>query len=195
MTAEAAFLAVRHSGFRRGRLQTEWPLARRGAAANFGLVCAEREQAGRGPPRIETMEKNLTFQSLLLLTLLAVAVPLVIRQIQRVVRLPIVVGEILAGILVGQSGLNLIHETPVLTFLADFGFIFLMFLSGLELKFDVLLTSSSGREKASFWRRPAGLAGLNFALTLALALAGGFLLWKAGMTRNPILIGLILSTT
>ena len=141
------------------------------------------------------MEKNLTFQSLLLLTLLAVAVPLVIRQIQRVVRLPIVVGEILAGILVGQSGLNLIHETPVLTFLADFGFIFLMFLSGLELKFDVLLTSSSGREKASFWRRPAGLAGLNFVLTLALALAGGFLLWKAGMTRNPILIGLILSTT
>ena len=37
------------------------------------------------------MEKTEAFQSLLLLTLLAVAVPLVVRQISRVVRLPIVV--------------------------------------------------------------------------------------------------------
>ena len=84
------------------------------------------------------MEKHAAFQSLLLLTLLALAVPLIIRQVGRVVHVPIVVGEILAGMIVGQSGLNLVHETPILAFLADFGFIFLMFLSGLEVNFTAL---------------------------------------------------------
>ena len=57
------------------------------------------------------MESHETFQSLLLLTLLALAVPLLVRQMGRVVRLPIIVGEIVADIIVGRSGLDLIHET------------------------------------------------------------------------------------
>lgn len=82
------------------------------------------------------MENHDAFQSLLLLTVLAALVPVVVRQIRRVVPLPIVVGEILAGIIIGQSGLNLVHESPVVNFLAEFGFIFLMFLSGLEVNLN-----------------------------------------------------------
>ena len=119
------------------------------------------------------MENHDAFQSLLLLTLLALAVPLIVRQIRRLVRLPIVVGEIIAGIVVGQSGFNLVHETPVLSFLADFGFIFLMFLSGLEVNFCALGEARRGRAFRSVWQRPAWLAGLNFALTLFLGHAGG----------------------
>ncbi len=141
------------------------------------------------------MDKQGAFQSLLLLTLLALAVPLIIRQIGRFVRVPIVVGEIIAGIAVGQSGLNLVHETPVLTFLADFGFIFLMFLSGLEVNFAAIGEAKSGGVSRSIWQRPAWLAGLNFATTLLLASLVGLALWKFEMTRNPILMGLILSTT
>ena len=141
------------------------------------------------------MENRETFQSLLLLTLLALGVPLLVRQLGRFVRLPIIVGEIVAGIVVGRSGLNLIHETATLKFLADFGFIFLMFLSGLELNFAVLRQPALGGSGHSFWRRPARLAGLTFGLTLLLAMTAGVLLWRAGMTRNPLLLGLILSTT
>jgi Kef-type K+ transport system membrane component KefB/Trk K+ transport system NAD-binding subunit len=141
------------------------------------------------------MANHEAFQSLLLLTLLAVAVPLVVRRIGSVVRLPIVVGEIIAGILVGRSGLKLVHETPSITFLADFGFIFLMFLSGLELDFAGSRGPTLRREKRPRWQEPAWLGSLNFSLTLLLAMALGFLLWEAGMTRNPILLGLILSTT
>ncbi|HKI69269.1 MAG TPA: cation:proton antiporter, partial [Verrucomicrobiae bacterium] len=115
------------------------------------------------------MENHAAFHSLLLLTLLALAVPLVVRQIGRLVRVPIVVGEIIAGIAVGQSGLNLVHETPVVSFLADFGFIFLMFLSGLEVNFSAISEAGPVRAFRSVWHRPMWLAGLNFALTLILA--------------------------
>ena len=141
------------------------------------------------------MENHETFQTLLVLTLLALAVPLIVRQIGRVVHLPIIVGEIIAGIIVGRSGFNLIHETAILKFLADFGFIFLMFLSGLELNLAALRQSENGGRNGSFWRRPAGLAGLAFVLTLLLAMGAGFVFWKADMTRNPLLMGMILSTT
>jgi Kef-type K+ transport system membrane component KefB/Trk K+ transport system NAD-binding subunit len=141
------------------------------------------------------MTKHETFQSLLVLTLLALAVPLLIRQLSRFVRLPIIVGEIIAGIIVGRSGFNLIHETTTLKFLSDFGFIFLMFLSGLELNFAALRPPADGQGSPAFWRRPAWLAAFAFLLTLLLAMGAGFVFWKADMTRNPLLMGLILSTT
>jgi Kef-type K+ transport system membrane component KefB/Trk K+ transport system NAD-binding subunit len=141
------------------------------------------------------MANHEAFQSLLLLMLLAVAVPLIIRRLGGIVRLPIVVGEIIAGILVGRSGLNLVHETPSLSFLADFGFIFLMFLSGLELDFAGLRSPGPRRDLQSRWCQPVWLATANFGLTLLLAMGIGFVLWQAGMTRNPLLVDLILSTT
>ncbi|HEX5398933.1 MAG TPA: cation:proton antiporter, partial [Verrucomicrobiae bacterium] len=141
------------------------------------------------------MEKHEAFQSLLLLMVLALAVPLILRQTGRFLRLPIIVGEIIAGILFGRSGLGLIHETEILKFLADFGFIFLMFLSGLELDFAVLRQPALPGAQRSFWRRPASLAGLAFGLTLLLALGAGFFFWKIGMTENPLLMGIIMSTT
>lgn len=141
------------------------------------------------------MARQEAFQSLLLLTLLALAVPLVVRQLRHMVRLPIVVGEIIAGILVGQSGFNLIKESQVIEFLADFGFIFLMFLSGLEVNFGAISESGRGRKSLSISQRPAWLAGLNFGLTLLFATFVGLALWKADMAENPLLMGLILSTT
>jgi CPA2 family monovalent cation:H+ antiporter-2 len=73
------------------------------------------------------MSHEFPFLSLLLITGLAAFVPLLASRL----RLPIVVGEILAGIIVGRSGLNLIEPSPALDFLATFGFTYLMFLSGI----------------------------------------------------------------
>jgi Kef-type K+ transport system membrane component KefB/Trk K+ transport system NAD-binding subunit len=141
------------------------------------------------------MQNHSAFQSLLLLTTLAALVPILVRQIRRVLPLPIVVGEVVAGMAVGQSGLNLVHESPVLSFLAEFGFIFLMFLSGLEVNLNVFAEAKSGPRCHSLWQRPGWLAGFNFGLTLILGSVTGLALWHWNMTRNPILMGLILSTT
>jgi Kef-type K+ transport system membrane component KefB/Trk K+ transport system NAD-binding subunit len=141
------------------------------------------------------MESHAAFQSLLLLTALAALVPILVRQVRRILPVPIVVGEIVAGIAIGRSGLNLVHESPVLTFLAEFGFIFLMFLSGLEVNFDVFAETKGKAARRPLWQRPGWLAGLNFGLTLLLGLLAGLALWRWDMTRNPILMGLILSTT
>jgi len=141
------------------------------------------------------MESQSAFKSLLLLTVLAALVPIVVRQIRRVLPVPIVVGEIIAGIVIGRSGLNLVHESPVVTFLAEFGFIFLMFLSGLEVNFSVFSEAKSGPMRRPLWQRPLWLAGFNFGITLLLGLLVGLALWRWNMTRNPLLMGLILSTT
>ena len=113
----------------------------------------------------------------------------------RVLRLPLVVGEILAGIVIGQSGFNLVEKTPTLDFLAEFGFVFLMFLSGLEVSFGGLSHSLRDGKKRFRAGGPVPLALLNFTLTLLLATGIGFVLQRCGMARSAILMGLILSTT
>lgn len=47
-----------------------------------------------------------------------------------------VVAEIIMGIIIGQSILNLVHKDSMLNILSTLGFIFLMFLSGLEIDFS-----------------------------------------------------------
>ena len=134
------------------------------------------------------------FFSLLLITILAVIVPVLSSRL-RMLRLPLVVGEILAGIIIGKSGFNLVHKTPTLDFLAEFGFVFLMFLSGLEVSFGALSHSLRDGKKRLRAGGPVPLALLNFSLTLLLATGIGFALQHFGMTRSAILMGLILSTT
>jgi Kef-type K+ transport system membrane component KefB/Trk K+ transport system NAD-binding subunit len=131
------------------------------------------------------------FVPLLLVVVLAFLVPVLISRFRRI---PVVVGEIMAGIIVGPSVLGWVngHE-PTLELLAEIGFAFLMFLSGLEIDFSILFAASKrGRENGP---SPLLLAGLSFVLTLILALAIGFGLTSAGYVRDPWMMTLILSTT
>ena len=134
------------------------------------------------------------FYSLLLITGLAVLVPILASRL-RTIRLPLVVGEIIAGIIIGKSGFQLVERTPTLDFLAEFGFVFLMFLSGLEVSFAALSHSLRDGKNRLRAGGPLPLALLNFALTLLLATGAGFGLKQLGMTNNAVLMGLILSTT
>lgn len=52
---------------------------------------------------------------------------------------PVVIGEVLAGILVGPALLGLVHEGEVLEFLAELGAIFLLFMVGLETRLKDIL--------------------------------------------------------
>ena len=127
----------------------------------------------------------------LLLVVVLVLVPVLLSRFRRI---PVVVGEIMAGIIIGPSVLGLVngHE-PTLDLLAEIGFAFLMFLSGLEIDFSILFAASKSKRKNG----PSSLllAGLSFILTLVLALAIGFGLSSGGYVRDPWMMTLILSTT
>lgn len=69
--------------------------------------------------------------SIILIAVAAFLLPLVAARL----RLSAVTLEILFGILVGPWALNLVASTELLEFLADFGFLLLMFLSGFEIDF------------------------------------------------------------
>jgi len=131
------------------------------------------------------------FLPLLLVVLLAFLVPLFLARFRRI---PVVVGEILAGILIGPSVLGWVHvEDATLELLAEIGFAFLMFLSGLEIDFSILFAASKpGQDKK---KSPILMAGLSFLLTIIFAAGIGFWLTGAGFVKDPWMMSLILSTT
>ncbi|UCC87286.1 MAG: cation:proton antiporter [Anaerolineales bacterium] len=139
------------------------------------------------------MTHEFPFLSLLLITGLAAFVPLLASQFRKL-HVPIVVGEILAGILVGQSGLNLIETSPGLDFLATFGFTYLMFLSGLEVDFTALINTKTRGEGRPLGD-PLSLGLVVFGVTVGGGLAVAWGLAWAGLIQNPLIMALILSTT
>jgi len=131
------------------------------------------------------------FLPLLIVTLLAFFIPLFLSRWRSV---PIVVGEILAGILIGPSLLGWIRpDEPTLEILAEIGFAFLMFLSGLEIDFAILRLPRSDEERAG--PAPVLLSAVLFGLTLALAFLVSEGFYRAGYLPDPWMLTLILSTT
>ena len=142
------------------------------------------------------MEETSSFIPLLLVVFLAFLVPVLLSRFKRL-RLPIVVGEILVGILVGRSGLGWVqHHDPALDLLSEFGFVFLMFISGMEIDFSSLgfkqsLSNDSGGKR---WG-PVQLGSLSFLLTMLSSSVIGFILFRLGYVHDFLFMALILSTT
>ncbi|MFC2055486.1 cation:proton antiporter, partial [Chloroflexota bacterium] len=142
------------------------------------------------------MEQEASFVPLLIVILLAVLAPIVTSR-NKWVRIPTVVGEIIAGIIVGQSVLGLVTHNEILDILALLGFAYLMFLSGLEVDFEALfprrsVVVSSLRERLV---NPLYLGMLTFLLTLLLALTAAWGLHALDAADDLWLMALILSTT
>lgn len=142
------------------------------------------------------MEHEASFVPLLIVVGLAFVAPLVTSRIRRV-RIPTVVGEIVAGMIVGQSGLGLVHHDQTLDILSLLGFAYLMFLSGLEVDFSAVLPRSDALGRS--WRErlgnPLSLGALTFCMTLVLGLVSAWGLHALDAADDPWLMALILSTT
>jgi Kef-type K+ transport system membrane component KefB/Trk K+ transport system NAD-binding subunit len=141
------------------------------------------------------MESN-EFIPLLIIVLLAFLIPIILTRFKGL-GIPVVVGEIVVGILIGRSGLNLIDgHDPILEFLGEFGLVFLMFLAGLEIDFSNLgeIAAGTNRARRREWG-PLSLGTLSFLLTLLLATGIGFALANADLVQNPYMMALVLSTT
>jgi Kef-type K+ transport system membrane component KefB len=109
---------------------------------------------------------------LLVISMIAVAAPVVAAGVQRA-RVPDVVIEIVAGIVVGPSVLGWVKIDQPVGLVALLGLAFLLFLAGLEVDLKVITPS----------RLRAPLAG--YAASLLLGSAAGFAFRAAGWVRSP----------
>ncbi|NNC24353.1 hypothetical protein HKX42_00675 [Salinisphaera sp. USBA-960] len=142
---------------------------------------------------------DLSFVPLLIVIAISFAVPVLLSPVRRF-GIPVIVGEIIAGIIVGQSGFGLVYEEPVLEVLSVFGFAYLMFCCGLEMDFSqVGGHSRDGLRSVGGFRRlvrnPFFLGVLVFVATALCSLLAGLYIWHLGLIDNPWLMALILSTT
>jgi monovalent cation:H+ antiporter-2, CPA2 family len=139
---------------------------------------------------------QFSLYSLLIVTSLAVVVPMVVSRIKSF-RIPIVVGEILVGAIVGHSGFNIIQNSEWLDFLQFFGLAYLMFVSGLEIDFHALKPSVT--EGTSAWRKwlisAPSFAIVSCAITFGLSFTLTVWLYHHHFIESPLLVALIITTT
>jgi Kef-type K+ transport system membrane component KefB len=123
-----------------------------------------------------------SFSGLLIVVAAAFLAPLLLGLFPKV-RLPSVVLEIVAGIVIGPSLLGWVHVDQAIEVISVIGLAFLLFLAGLEIDFPRL-------------RGPVlRLSLLGFALSLGLAVAVGLLLKAGGLVETPLLVAVILCAT
>src|SRR3954466_9681130 len=123
-----------------------------------------------------------SFTGLLIVTAIAFAAPFVLGLFPRV-RLPAVVAEIAAGIVVGPSVLGWVHVDQAIQVVATLGLAFLLFLAGLEIDFSRLRG------------RVLRLTALGYGLSFAIALVVAGSLKAAGLADAPLLIAITLAAT
>src|SRR3954470_11551559 len=123
-----------------------------------------------------------SFSGLLIVTIIAFGAPFLLGLFPRV-RLPSVVLEIVAGIVVGPGVLGWVRVDETIQVVATLGLAFLLFLAGLEIDFARL-------------RGPVlKLTALGYAVSfgIALVVAGG--LKAAGLADAPLLVAITLAAT
>jgi Kef-type K+ transport system membrane component KefB len=140
---------------------------------------------------------QISYMPLLIVLGLAFVIPILLAPLKRIT-IPIVIGEIIAGMVVGPAGLGLVTETPLLEILSILGFTYLMFLSGLEIDFSRIL-SPAGCEGQSLWQRARSnslvIGFVTFGVTMVLAVGAALLLQWFGFIDNLWIMALILVTT
>jgi Kef-type K+ transport system membrane component KefB len=122
------------------------------------------------------------FGDLLIVVAVAFAAPFVLGLFPRL-RLPSVVLEIIAGIVIGPSVLGIVEVDQSIEVVALIGLAFVLFLAGLEIEFDKLRG------------RVLRLTAAGFALSFAIALVVAFGLKAGGLVETPLLVAIILCAT
>jgi Sodium/hydrogen exchanger family len=125
---------------------------------------------------------QISFVNLLIVAAVAVLAPLLIGYLPWL-RLPAVVVEIAAGVVLGPSILGWLHIDLPVQILAILGLAFLLLLAGLEIDLRALRGHA------------LRFAVLGYGLTLVLGVAIAAGLGAVGWTRSPLLIAIALSAT
>lgn len=139
----------------------------------------------------------MEFLSLVVVVLAAFFTPILVNRL-RITFLPIVVAEILMGIVIGHSFLNLVERDAMLNILSTLGFIFLMFLSGLEIDFKAFKRdkSSANKEKKLKKQEPGHLqlAVVVFMFIMIISIIFAYMFKWFGLIDDVLLMVIIIST-
>ena len=112
----------------------------------------------------------------------ATAAPLLV-DLLPLPKVPPIVSEIVAGIVIGPVVLDLVDDTAPLAVFSSIGLVFLFFLAGLEIAFDA-------RDD-----RHLALVGLAFLVSLGLALIVALAFDAVELVGAPLLVAIILAAT
>jgi Kef-type K+ transport system membrane component KefB len=125
---------------------------------------------------------EIGFTNLLLVVAVAFAAPFLLGLAPRV-RLPSVVLEIVAGIVIGPAVLGWVALDEPIEVLSLIGLAFLLFLAGLEIDF--------GRLRGRLLR----LSALGYLVSFAIAIAVCLALKAGDLIETPLLVAIILAST
>ncbi|MBA1352531.1 cation:proton antiporter [Staphylococcus cohnii] len=137
----------------------------------------------------------MEFLSLVVVVMAAFLTPILINRL-RITFLPVVVAEILMGILIGHSFLNIVERDAMLNILSTLGFIFLMFLSGLEIDFKAFKKDkgSSGDKDKSKEPGHLQLALTVFLFIMIISIVFAYAFKWFGLIDDVLLMIIIIST-
>jgi Kef-type K+ transport system membrane component KefB len=125
---------------------------------------------------------ELSYQNLLLVCLVGALIPLCLGLLPRL-RLPSVVLEIAAGMIIGPAVLGWVHVDAPVAVLSWLGLAFLLFLAGLEI------------DPSHLRSQLVRSAVIGYLVTLALATPIALGLAAVGWIRDPALLVIVLSAT
>ncbi|HCZ0551128.1 TPA: monovalent cation:proton antiporter family protein [Staphylococcus aureus] len=139
----------------------------------------------------------MEFLSLVIVVLAAFLTPIIVNRLN-INFLPVVVAEILMGIVIGNSFLNIVERDSILNILSTLGFIFLMFLSGLEIDFKAFKKDKRARQgqndDESSIPGHLYLALTVFAFIMIISILLAYVFKWLGLVDDVLLMVIIIST-
>lgn len=139
----------------------------------------------------------MEFLSLVIVVLAAFLTPIIVNRLN-INFLPVVVAEILMGIVMGNSFLNIVERDSILNILSTLGFIFLMFLSGLEIDFKAFKKDKRARQgqndDESSIPGHLNLALTVFAFIMIISILLAYVFKWLGLVDDVLLMVIIIST-
>ncbi|MBB6453065.1 CPA2 family monovalent cation:H+ antiporter-2 [Salirhabdus euzebyi] len=146
------------------------------------------------------MDHGTSVTSLVIVVIAAFLTPILLHRF-KLKLIPVVVAEIIIGLIIGKSGFDLVHEDMWLETLSTLGFIFLMFLSGLEIDFSLFAKSKQKKKlqkeadtSVSQEPSPVYVATIVFLGIFVVSLGLSYLFAVIGFVDNVFLMTLIIST-
>ncbi len=131
------------------------------------------------------------FVDISIIVILSFILPIISMKLFRYI-IPSVAVEIVAGFLLGKSGLGLIMENNIMDFVSMFGLVYLMFLAGLEMDVEMIRDLKGVKIVYS----PIFLAFFVFFATFIIAYPFSiFIVRQFSHTSDPVYLSFILSTT
>lgn len=142
------------------------------------------------------MEHGASVTSLVIVIIAAFITPILLHRF-KLNFIPVVVAEIIVGLIIGQSGFDIVEHGSWLEILSTLGFIFLMFLSGLEIDFSIFASKkkkAKPENQGTGAPNPVWVATLVFLGIFVISLALSYIFVWAGFIENAFLMTLIIST-